>query len=102
MRIIEKLSKQIRAEIKDAEKYIECAAKHKMEDKELAELYYTLATEEIAHSERLHKAVLREIDRYKATGKEVPTTMQAVWNYQHEEIVEHATEVKMMIELYRR
>lgn len=102
MRIIEKLSKQIKSEIKGAEKYIECALKHKSDDKELAELYYTLATEEMTHSERLHKAVLREIEKHKATGKEVPPAMQAVWNYQHEEIVEYSTEVKMMIEMYRK
>lgn len=102
MRIIEKLSEQIEEELEGAREYIECAAKYKMNNKELAELYYSLAVEEIGHSEKLHKGVVREIDKYKATGKEVPPAMLAIWDYQHNKLVEESTEIKMLIEVYRK
>lgn len=102
MKIIEKLSKQIHEEIKDAKKYIECALMEKERNKDLADLYYLLAGEELGHMEKLHAAVVKEISKFKATGKEVPAVMQEIWNWQHGEIIEESTEVRMMIEMYRK
>lgn len=102
MKKIETLSKQIRAEIKDAKKYIECALKNKESEKDLADLYYTLAAEEMGHMDKLHNAVTKEIAKFKASGKEVPPVMQEIWNWQHGEIIEESTEVKLMIEMYRK
>ncbi|MEG0693718.1 MAG: hypothetical protein RR444_11650 [Oscillospiraceae bacterium] len=102
MKVIEKLSKQIKEELQDSEKYIRCAMNYAADNKELAEMYYTLACEEMAHSDKLHKAVVREIEKFKATGKEVPPAMQAIWTWQHEQIIEESIDIKVMLEMYKK
>lgn len=102
MKKIKELSKQIHEEIEDAENYIRMALQNKESDKDLGDLYCTLAQEELGHADRLHSHVVKEINKYKVNGKPVPEVMQGIWDWQHEEIVEETMEVKMMIEAYRK
>lgn len=101
MEIIEHLEDQICSEIHDAKGYIKCALKRKDEDKELADLYYTLANEEMDHMSRLHKQVVRIIEDYRKGHGEPPAEMLAVYNYVHEKNIDKAKDVKMMIAMYK-
>ena len=101
MLIIQKLSNMIKEEIKDAEKYANCALKYKEEDKALSETFYTLASEELQHMDRIHVQVIRIINEYKAKNGDPPALMQAVYDYLHGEWVENVKEVKILLGMYK-
>lgn len=98
MKKIKWLVEQIREELHDAEKYAECAMKQKDDDRELATVYHRLAEQELEHSHILHDQVVRVIREH---GGEPPAAMQAIWDWEHEKMVEEEKEVKLLLEMYR-
>lgn len=101
MKIIKKLSSYIESEIDDAEKYAKCALEYKDTEPNLSKLFYALATEEMDHMSRLHKAVVDVIEEYREKNGEPPAQMQAVYDYLHTKHIEEATEVKTMLTMYK-
>lgn len=101
MKIIRKLCEMIDEEINDAEKYANCALKHKDEDKTLADVFYTLGNEELGHMEKLHAQVVRIINDYRAKKGDPPADMLAVYNYLHERAIEKTKEVKVLLQMYK-
>lgn len=101
MLIIKNLSKMIKEEICDAEKYANYALKYKDEDKTLADTFYTLANGELQHMDMLHTQVTRLINEYKSKKIDVPEGMQAIYDYVHEEQIENVKEVKVLLGMYK-
>ena len=101
MLIIKNLSKMIKEEIGDAEKYARCALNHKSDDKSLADTFYTLSNEELKHMEMLHNQVVRIIDAYRKEKGDPPAAMMAVYDYVHEEQIEAVKEVKLLLAMYK-
>ena len=101
MLIIKKLSKMIKEEICDAEKYANCALKYKDEDKALADTFYNLANGELQHMELLHGQVTRIINDYRAKKGDPPKEMQILYDYIHEEQIENVREVKVLLAMYK-
>lgn len=101
MQCIKELSRNIKDEVKDADKYAKLALEYKEKDKALADTYYTLAGEELKHLEMLHNQVTRLIANYKATKGEPPAAMLAVYEYLHEEMIECVAEVKVKLGMYK-
>ena len=101
MLIIKKLSKMIKEELDDAEKYARCALSHKEDDKALADTFYTLANEELRHVDLLHAQVVRIINDYRVKKGNPPEGMQAIYDYVHEEQVEADTEIRMLLSRYK-
>lgn len=98
---IKNLSKQIKEEICDAEKYAKEALMNKDTDKSLADTYYTLATQELQHMDMLHQQVVRLINDYRSKKGEPPADMQARYDYIHEEQIESVKEVKILLSMYK-
>ena len=101
MRKIKKLSDNIKDEIEDAQKYASDALELKDTDKDLADLYCTLASEELKHMEMLHAQVVKMIEAYRKDHGEPPADMQARYDILHEIHSGDARKVKLMIQLYK-
>lgn len=101
MEIIKKLSRMIKEEIGDAEKYAQCALNHRDTDKVLADTFYALANEELKHMDMLHNQVVRKINEKKTSGAQIPAGMQEIYNYVHEEQMDAVREVKVLLSMYK-
>ena len=101
MEIIKKLSNMIAGELEDAEKYAKCALKWKDERPSLSRLFFSLSQEEMDHMTRLHEAVAGIIKEYRDENGEPPASMQAVYDYLHEQQIEEAAEVKNLQDMYK-
>ena len=101
MQMIKKLSKMIGEELDDAEKYARCALNHKNDNPNLAEMFYSLSLDEMKHMETLHKAVVRLIEEVKQSGVEIPIGMMEMYDYLHEQHIEHAKDIRMLQRMFR-
>lgn len=100
MNIIKKLSKMIECELEDAEKYIDCALKYKIEYPNMSRTFYNLSLAEMEHQKLLHNEVVNIIEAYKVNTGEPPEAMQAIYDYVHEKQIEHAKEIKVLQAMY--
>lgn len=101
MKIIEKLSEMMEEEIKDADKYIECAMKWKEDDVMLSKMFADLSMDELKHAMLIHDHTTRLITEYKSKGNEPPAEMLAVYNYLHEKHLEKFNAIKVKQTVYR-
>lgn len=101
MMIIKKLCKRIKKELCNANDYAEAALRYKDSDKILAESCYVLATERLKDVDILHEQVVRIITNYKKEKGEPPAPMQTLYDYEHEEQIENAREVRVLLEMYK-
>ena len=101
MKAIKCIIKSIKEEIEGAEEYAKKATEYKDSDRLLADTYAKMAATELDHVNSLHAHAVRLIKEHKATGKETPAAMQAVWDYEHENQVEWVAKIKMLLEMYR-
>lgn len=99
MRIIKHLVEQITEELEDAEKYAECAMKHKADDPELAEAYYWLAGQELEHMHALHDQVTRIINEIR---DDPPPVMQVIWDWEHEKMIKWEREIRLLMDMFRQ
>lgn len=101
MKIIEELSDKIADEIECAEQYARCALMHKEDNPQLAETYYKIASEKMAHMGLLHTQVVSIIDDYRKKKGEPPEGMKVLYDILHRKHIEHAAAVKGMLALYK-
>ena len=101
MELIKKLSQMIDEELNDADKYIDCALKHKDERPALARVFSELSAAEMEHQRMLHDAVVQVITEYRNTHGEPPANMQAIYEYTHGQQIDKATKVKLKQAMFR-
>ena len=101
MEIIRKLTDMIGEEIDDADKYATCALKHKDSNRDLADVFYRLSTEEMGHMNMLHEQAAKIIEAYRRDKGEPPAEMMAVYDYLHKQHIDHAASVKAKQMLYK-
>lgn len=99
MKIIKHLVEQITEELEDAEKYAECAMKRKEDHPELAELYHSLAEEELTHAHRLHSQVVHII---QTSTEKPPEVMHVIWDWEHEKIVKWEREIRLLMGMFKQ
>lgn len=102
MKQIKTIVKDIKEEISGATHYAKLATQYKDTDKALADAYYSMANQELAHVDLLHAQAVRMIKAYQATGKEVPVAMQAVWDWEHENQVDDVARVRALLDAYKK
>ena len=98
MKEIKWLVENIEEELNDAEKYAKAAAKYKDSDREMANTLYTLANEELGHMDKLHTQAVRIIKAHKAEGHEAPAAMQAIWEWEHEKIIDRTAHIRHLLD----
>lgn len=101
MRIIKNLANQIKDEVEDADKYLECSLKYEDEYPEMAKLYASLAEEELGHAERLHSSVVFFIKKERSSGVEPPRYMLERWEEEHKKIVDEVAILKHKLSIVK-
>ena len=101
MQLISNLSDMIEDELKDAEKYIRCAMKHKTDNPKLADTFYRISMEEMGHMSLLHDQVTVIISEYRKEHGDPPERMMGIYDYLHKKHIEKANEIKVLQALYK-
>ena len=99
MKIIKCLAENIAEELHDAEKYAKMALEYKEDYPELLDTFLTLSRQEVNHANMLHNHVERIIRDYKAKDGSAPEAMQAVYDWEHEKMVDAMARVKVLQEM---
>ena len=103
MKIIKELANDIRDELHGAEHYAKLAIRYKDEDRGLSDTYAKLSEVEMSHAVTLHDQAVRIIrDRKEKMQDKVPAGMQAVWDWEHEKMLDDMARVRIMLDLYRK
>ena len=101
MKVIEEICNKIECQISMAEEYAKCALTYKEERPTLAEAYYRITNEQMAHVNLLHSQVVSIIEEYKKAKGEPPESMKMLYNILHRKHISHAATVKGMLALYK-
>lgn len=101
MKIIKEIVCDIRDEMDGAEHYAKKATQYKDENRTLADTYAKLAEAELGHVNTLHEQAVRLIKEQKASGVEAPAGMKAVWDWEHEKMVDTVTRINTILAMYR-
>lgn len=101
MVLIQKLEEAIEDEIHDVKHYAKWATELKKDYPALAQVLYTISTQEDAHQAMIHGEVVKIIEAYRKTNGEPPATMLAVYNYLHKRHIEALAEARRYLEIYK-
>ena len=101
MKEIKEIARDIREMLQDAECYAREAVKHKDQYPELARLYNLISSNRINEINSLHDQAAAMIDRARREGKEVPEAMTAVWEWEHDNMLDEMTDVKRLQDMYK-
>lgn len=101
MKIIEELEDAIDDEIHDIKKYAKMAIELKADHPGLAQVLYTISTQEEAHKNMLHNEVVKIIEQHRSTHGAPPAEMMAVYDYVHKKHIDKAAEAKRYQEMYK-
>jgi hypothetical protein len=102
MKLIKELEDLIDEEISDVKKYAKLAAEMKSDRPGLAQVFYTLATQEEAHQAALHSEAVKIIEEHRRMHGEPPEVMMAVYEYIHKKHIEKMAEARRYIDLYKQ
>lgn len=102
MKEIKMLVEDIREELEGAEHYAKLAAQYKTDDKSLADNYATLASQELNHVDMLHVQAARLINAQRSAGVSAPASMQAVWDWEHELMIDKTAKIRALLEMYKK
>ena len=102
MELIMKMVDQACDELDGAKAYIKCAMKYKTEYPDISQGYYEMSLTEMEHMNKLHDMITRAINHMKAKGEEVNEKMMTIYEYEHDKMMEKATKVRVMQEMYKR
>lgn len=99
MKQIKQIVEDIREELDGAEHYAKLATQYKDTERMLADTYAKLASVELDHVTALHTQAVRMI---KEETEPAPAAMQAVWDWEHEKMVDTVARIRTMLDMYRQ
>ena len=102
MKEIKLLVKDIENELEGAEHCAKLAIQYKDEDHLLAEAYAKIAHIKLEQiSGTMHDQAERLIKAKKAAGIEAPASMQAVYDWEHEKMIDTVARIKTILAMYK-
>ena len=101
MKIIEQLEDLIEDEIHDVKKYAKMAGELKEKHPSLAQVLYTISTQEDTHQAAIHAEVVKIIEEYRRTNGEPPAAMMAVYEHLHKRHIEKMAEARRYQDIYK-
>lgn len=101
MKLIRDLEELIDDEIHDVAKYARMAAEVKDKYPNLAQVLYTISTQEDAHQAAIHTEVVKIIQDYRREKGEPPATMMAVYDYLHKKSIDKLAEARQIQNIYK-
>lgn len=101
MKLIQKLEDLIDDEIHDVKHYAKMAIELKKEYPSLAQVLYTISTQEDGHQAMIHGEVVKIIEAYRKERGEPPATMMAVYNYLHQKSIDKLADARRYQEMYK-
>ena len=101
MKLIKELEELIEEEIHDVKKYAKMAAELKGEHPALAQVLYTLSTQEDSHQSVIHGEVVKIIEDYRRKHGTPPAAMQAVYDFMHRRHIDNLAEARRYQEIYK-
>jgi hypothetical protein len=101
MKLIRELAEQIEDEICDVKHYAKMAIEVKAEHPALAQVLYSISTQEDSHQAALHNEVVKLIEEHRRTHGEPPAAMMAVYEYVHKRHIEKMAEARRYQEMYK-
>ena len=102
MKEIKYIAKRIREELEGAENYARKALQFKDSDTDMSRTLETIAKQELGHVDMLHGQAERLIKEQRAKGVTPPVAMQAVWDWEHEHLIESAAEIRRLLDMLRQ
>lgn len=101
MKEMKEVALDIREMLEEAECYAREANKHKTQFPELARLYNQISQNRVSEINGLHEQVTTLIERAKRDGQEVPASMLAIWDWEHDLMLEAMADVKRLQDMYK-
>lgn len=101
MKEMKEVALDIREMLDEAECYAREANKHKAQYPELARLYNQISQNRVSEINGLHEQVTNLIERAKRDGQEVPASMLAIWDWEHDLMLEAMADVKRLQDMYK-
>lgn len=101
MKLIRDLEELIEEEVSDIKKYAKMANEVREKHPQLAQVLYTISTQEESHQHMLHSEVVKIVEDYRREHGEPPAAMMAVYEYVHKKHIDKLAEAKRYQEMYR-
>lgn len=101
MKEIKEVARDIRCMLDEAEEYAREALKHKTQYPELARLYNLIASNRLDEIKSLHEQAANLIERAKREGAQPLEAMTAVWDWEHERMIDGTADVRRLQDMYK-
>lgn len=101
MELIRRLEELVEDEVYDVKKYAKMAVELSQDHPQLAQVLYTISTQEEGHQQMLHNEVVKIIENHRKMQGEPPAAMMAVYEYVHKKHIDKLAEAKRYQEMYR-
>lgn len=101
MKYISMLLEQMDDELDGAREYAQCALHLKDEDKELADVYASLARTELSHYQQLYNQMTRIMTNYRSEHGDMPHELQEFYDWQRTKTMNCMAEVKVLVDSYK-
>jgi hypothetical protein len=102
MKLIKELEEMIEDEVHDIKHYAKKAIELKGEHPALAQVLYTISTQEDSHQAMIHAEVVKLIEEYRRLHGNPPEAMMAIYEYIHERHIEKLEEARRYQEIYKK
>lgn len=101
MKAIKEIVEDIRDELDGAKHYAEKAVRMRDTDMTAANTYAEMARQELGHADKLHGMAVKLINEQRAAGVTPPASMQVVWDWEHERMIDQTARIKALLDMVK-